>query len=168
MDIKKIKKDIRREISAHVIREGQITRDFIKDITYRIFASLPKDHDYYKLGDAAKKKIVEAICDDFMGLGPLQQLMDDPGITEIMVNGPYKVYIEKSGKKVLSGVEFDDESHLRYIVEKMLAPTGRRVDESYPYVDFSLEDGSRINVIIPPLAVGGAVEIGRASCRERV
>jgi pilus assembly protein CpaF len=83
--------------------------------------------------------------------------MDDPGITEIMVNGPYKVYIEKSGKKVLSGVEFDDESHLRYIVEKMLAPTGRRVDESYPYVDFSLEDGSRINVIIPPLAVGGAV-----------
>jgi pilus assembly protein CpaF len=82
--------------------------------------------------------------------------MDDPAITEIMINGPFKIYIEKNGKKVFTDVKFDDEAHLRYIVEKMLQPTGRRVDESSPYVDFSLGDGSRVNVILPPLSVGGA------------
>ncbi|MFA6282072.1 MAG: CpaF family protein, partial [Candidatus Omnitrophota bacterium] len=103
-----------------------------------------------------KEAVIKELCDEFLGWGPLQKLMNDPEVTEIMINGPYKIYMEKNGKKVVTDVKFDDETHLRHSIEKMLIPAARRVDESYPYVDFSLKDGSRVNVIIPPLSVGGA------------
>ena len=86
----------------------------------------------------------------------MEALLRDNTITEIMVNGPDRIYIERSGQKILSENQFDDEGHLRTIMEKMLAMAGRRLDESSPYVDFSLEDGSRINAIISPLAVDGS------------
>jgi len=157
MDIKELRKYIRREISAQAIKEERLSRESIRQKILRILESAPKELEYHKLSDSIRKRVIDTVCDDFLGFGPLQQFMDDPEITEIMVNGPWKVYIEKKGTKVLSEVEFDDEAHLRYIIEKMLAPTGRRIDEIFPYVDFSLENGSRINVIIPPLAVGGAI-----------
>jgi pilus assembly protein CpaF len=94
--------------------------------------------------------------DDLQGFGPLEQLLRDETITEIMVNGPGGIYIEKRGKKALSTVEFDDEAHLRTMLERMLVQAGRRLDESSPYVDFSLKDGCRINAIISPLAVNGS------------
>ncbi len=104
-----------------------------------------------------RSQVKEELASELFGLGPLQTLLDDPDITEIMINGPDKVYIEKNGKKVLSPVKFEDDHQLRYLVDKMLMPTGRRVDESSPFVDFSLENGSRINVIIPPLSASGTV-----------
>lgn len=109
-----------------------------------------------QLAPAEKESLINAITDDLAGFGPLEPLLHDESITEIMVNGPAGIYIEKRGKKTLSDIEFDDESHLRSMLEKMLAQTGRRLDESSPYVDFSLPNGCRINAIISPLAVNGS------------
>ncbi len=103
----------------------------------------------------AKETLLAAVCDDMLGWGPLSPLMHDNEITEIMINGPAQIFIEKRGRKLLSDVSFDDDGHLRLILDKMLGPSGRRLDESSPYVDFSLKDGSRVNAIVSPLSVGG-------------
>src|SRR5690242_4672695 len=103
-------------------------------------------------GNLKEKAIIE-ICYDLLGFGPIEPLLADPSITEVMVNGPHEVYVERAGRKVLSAQQFDDEAHLRAILDKMLALAGRRLDESSPYVDFSLNDGSRINAIIAPISV---------------
>ena len=108
-----------------------------------------------QLDSTTREKVIKDICDDLLGFGPIEPLVRDSAITEVMVNGPSEIYIEKAGRKVLSGQQFDDEGHLRAILDKMLAVAGRRLDESSPYVDFSLQDGSRINAIISPLAVDG-------------
>src|SRR5438034_185884 len=94
-----------------------------------------------QLDAITKEKIINAVCDDLLGFGPIQPLLNDPTITEIMVNGPSAIYTEKSGRKVLSDQQFEDEAHLRAILDKMLALASRRLDESSPYVDFSLNDG---------------------------
>ncbi len=156
MDEKLIKQEIRRELGTAIVSERHLNADVIRDRTLRIFENRRRQVRF-QVDDSLKDQIINSLCDDFLGLGPLQKLMDDKEITEIMVNGPFKVYIEKGGHKTLTDVVFDDEGHLRYIIEKMLAPSGRRLDESLPYTDFSLEDGSRVNVIIPPLAIGGAM-----------
>ena len=119
MDIKEIKKDIRYRISNWVRSEDKITPSFIRGKVRNIFKRAR-----YDLDEQTKELIVDGFCDDFLGLGPLQKLMEDVAITEIMVNGPDRVYIEKGGKKVLTDVKFDDVNHLRYIIEKMLTPTG--------------------------------------------
>src|SRR4029079_5794196 len=110
-----------------------------------------------QLDPAAKETLVSDVCDDLLGFGPLEPLLGDPAITEIMVNGPHTIYIERSGRKSLSSQQFEDEGHLRATLDKMLALAGRRLDESSPYVDFSLKDGSRVNAIIAPLAVDGSI-----------
>jgi pilus assembly protein CpaF len=107
------------------------------------------------LTDADRQKLINDLVDEFSGLGPIERLMMDPEVTEIMINGPGKVYVEKHGKKQLSGMKFDSDQQLMYVIHKMLEPTRRRVDESSPYTDFSLSDGSRVNIIIPPLALDG-------------
>lgn len=155
MDIKKIKKEIRREMSMWIGQEEKSSRDFLTQKARQIFDNMETERKI-SIESSVKEKIISSLCDDFLGLGPIQKLMDDKGVTEIMINGPQKVYIEKDGKKGISDVKFDDETHLRYIIEKMIAPAGRRVDESSPYVDFSLENGSRVNVILPPLSIKGA------------
>jgi pilus assembly protein CpaF len=104
----------------------------------------------------AKESFITTICNDLLGLGPLESLLRDNTITEIMVNGPGRIFIERNGRKTLAEIQFDDEGHLRTILEKMLALAGRRLDESSPCVDFSLKDGSRVNAIISPLAVDGS------------
>ena len=155
MDVKKIKKEIRREMSMYVGQEERSTREFLTQRAKQIVETIETERKI-SIESAVKDKIISSLCDGFLGLGPLQRLMDDKAVTEIMINGPDRVYIEKDGKKSLCSVKFDDETHLRYIIEKMIAPAGRRVDESSPYVDFSLLDGSRVNVILPPLAIRGA------------
>lgn len=107
------------------------------------------------LTDIDRQNLINELVDEFSGLGPIERLMMDPEVTEIMINGPGKVYIEKHGKKQLSNMKFDSEQQLMYVIQKMLSPTRRRVDESSPYTDFSLSDGSRVNIIIPPLALDG-------------
>jgi pilus assembly protein CpaF len=102
-----------------------------------------------------RDNIINELVDEFSGFGPIEQLMMDPDVTEIMINGTHNVYVEKHGKKQLTGMKFDSDQQLMYVIQKILSPTRRRVDESVPYTDICLSDGSRVNIIIPPLALDG-------------
>ena len=101
--------------------------------------------------------MLEQITDEIIGLGPLEPLLRDESITEVMVNGPRQVYIERSGKLELTNVVFQNDDHVMRIIDRIIAPIGRRVDESSPMVDARLTDGSRVNAIIPPLSLVGPV-----------
>jgi pilus assembly protein CpaF len=112
-------------------------------------------------------QIKEEIVNESLGLGPLEGLMSDPAVTEIMVNGPKTVYVERGGKIELSAKRFTSEQALRLVIERIIAPLGRRLDESVPMVDARLPDGSRVNAIISPLAIDGAsVTIRRFGTRR--
>jgi pilus assembly protein CpaF len=103
-----------------------------------------------------RSELQQEIIDELLGLGPLEDLMRDPKVSEIMVNGPNTIYVERGGKLTLSEKRFNDERHLRTIIERIIAPLGRRIDESSPMVDARLPDGSRVNAIIEPLALDGS------------
>jgi pilus assembly protein CpaF len=104
---------------------------------------------------AERQRLVQELIDEILGFGPITPLLQDPSITEIMVNGPHQIYIERKGKLERSEVSFADDKHVLHIIEKIVAPLGRRIDESQPMVDARLPDGSRVNAIIPPLALNG-------------
>jgi pilus assembly protein CpaF len=101
--------------------------------------------------------LVQAVLYELVGLGPLEPLLQDATVSEIMVNGASQVYVERRGRLTRTEVTFDDDAHLRRIIERIVSPLGRRVDESSPMVDARLPDGSRVNIILPPLAVHGPV-----------
>ncbi|MGH7755069.1 MAG: ATPase, T2SS/T4P/T4SS family, partial [Vulcanimicrobiaceae bacterium] len=103
-----------------------------------------------------RAELQQEIIDELLGLGPLEDLMRDAAVSEIMVNGPATIYVERGGKISLSDRRFNDERHLRTIIERIIAPLGRRIDESSPMVDARLPDGSRVNAIIEPLALNGS------------
>jgi pilus assembly protein CpaF len=120
------------------------------------------DEEAALLGTALREELVERIVRDSVGLGPLEVLLADPAVEEVMVNGPNQVYVERGGRIEPTTVAFADEEELRNAIERILAPLGRRVDELSPMVDARLADGSRVNVVIPPLALDGpAVSIRR-------
>ena len=102
-----------------------------------------------------RSRIVSEVVDEVMGFGPIQPLLNDESVTEVMVNSPSQVYVERKGKLVLTDVRFRDDAHVMHVIEKIVSPLGRRIDESSPMVDARLPDGSRVNAIIPPLALKG-------------
>ncbi len=104
-----------------------------------------------------RAKLSTVLFNEVMGLGPLEELLNDPSVTEVMVNGPRHVFVEQAGKLRLSEVKFRDEEAVMQIIEKIVAAIGRHVDEASPMVDARLKDGSRVNVIIPPLSLSGPV-----------
>jgi pilus assembly protein CpaF len=106
-------------------------------------------------GKIDRKKVVEELINDLTGFGPINPLLLDPDVTEVMVNGPNQVYVERGGKLEPAFIQFRDDEHVLNVIEKIVAPIGRRVDESSPMVDARLPDGSRVNIIIPPLALNG-------------
>ncbi len=157
MEIKKIKKDMRKEITLFKLDdEEKVDRVYLENVMKSIFENWRR-HKRITIDENIQKRVIKELTDDFLHYGPISEFLSDVSITEIMVNGPYRVYVEKNGRKYLTDIKFDDEAHLRYIIERMIAPSRRRIDESYPYADFSLPDGSRVNVIIPPLSVYGPV-----------
>ena len=107
------------------------------------------------LTSADRRALLNEIASDVLGYGPIDPLLNDPDVTEVMANGPYDIYFEKSGRIQKSDVRFVDETHLRRIIDKIVGQIGRRVDEATPMVDARLPDGSRVNAIIAPLAIGG-------------
>ncbi|MGZ4125739.1 MAG: CpaF family protein [Actinomycetota bacterium] len=113
------------------------------------------DEEESLLAPQEKLLIVRQIGDSVLGLGPLEPFVKDPEVTEIMVNNWDTIYVERAGKLYWTGVKFHDEGQLRRTIDKIVAKVGRRVDESSPYVDARLPDGSRVNAIIPPLAIDG-------------
>jgi len=108
------------------------------------------------LSFAERERLAREILDEIFGLGPLEPLLKDPGISDILVNRFDRVYIERAGKLELTGLSFKDNQHLMQIIDRIVSRVGRRVDESSPMVDARLIDGSRVNAIIPPLAIDGA------------
>jgi pilus assembly protein CpaF len=113
------------------------------------------DREAAALSTDRRALLAELVLRDTVGLGPLEPLLSDPAVEEVMVNGPDEVYLERAGRIERTDVRFESEGALRDTIERILAPVGRRVDELNPMVDARLSDGSRVNVIIPPLAVDG-------------
>ena len=115
-----------------------------------------------------RQRIALEVADDILGHGPLDRLLADDSVTEIMVNGPYDIWIERGGRLYQSDVRFNDESHLTRMINKMVAQVGRRIDETSPMVDARLPDGSRVNAIIPPLSLTGPLITIRKFSRRRL
>ncbi len=115
-----------------------------------------------------KDRLLHLVVAEILGYGPIQPLLDDPDITEVMVNGPTHVYVERKGKIIRTPIHFSNNDHVMRIIERIVAPIGRRVDESSPMADARLPDGSRVNIIIPPLALNGPCITIRKFFRRRL
>ncbi|NPV28908.1 MAG: CpaF family protein [Firmicutes bacterium] len=107
------------------------------------------------LSRAEQQRLLRELLDEVFELGPITPLLQDPSVSEVMVNGPYQVYVERGGKLEKTEIQFRDDAHVLHVIEKIVAPLGRRIDEASPMVDARLPDGSRVNAIIPPLALNG-------------
>ena len=114
-----------------------------------------------------RRRLAAEIADDIFGYGPLERLLADPSVSEIMVNGPKDIWIERAGRLSQTTLTFTDASHLRRIITKMVGQIGRRIDESSPLVDARLPDGSRVNAIIPPLSLSGPLLTIRKFAQNR-
>ena len=154
-------RDVKFRIQNRVIQDLDPKLDLSNQVEVRrqieeIFGKVI-DEEGLALTRAERVRMLEQITDEIIGLGPLEPLLRDESITEIMVNGPRQVYIERSGKLELTNVVFQNDDHVMRIIDRIIAPIGRRVDESSPMVDARLTDGSRVNAIIPPLSLVGPV-----------
>ncbi len=154
-------RDVKFRIQARVISDLDPKLDLSNQVEVRrqieeIFGRAI-DEEGLALTRAERVRMLEQITDEIIGLGPLEPLLRDESITEVMVNGPRQVYIERSGKLELTNVVFQNDDHVMRIIDRIIAPIGRRVDESSPMVDARLTDGSRVNAIIPPLSLVGPV-----------
>ena len=125
----------------------------------RLLQQLTEEHFRAKPGlgvtTADKERLVETLFDEVVGLGPLETLLRDPDITEVMVNRPEQIFVERRGRIELTSLAFEDEDSLRRVIDRIVSSIGRRVDESEPMCDARLKDGSRVNVVIPPVAIYG-------------
>ncbi|WP_022910704.1 CpaF family protein [Aestuariimicrobium kwangyangense] len=137
------------------LSDSELTDEQLRQMVQSELATLIEGESLAMSGPE-RRRFVEEVQSDILGLGPIQGLLADPSVTEVMVNGPHHVYVEHGGRLYLSGVQFRDEPHLRQIIDRIVGRIGRRIDESSPLVDARLEDGSRVNAIIPPLAVSGS------------
>jgi pilus assembly protein CpaF len=152
-DLLKFKRYLVENVSR--IMEGQplvlgdraeIIKQHLIDVYAQTHVNLPED---------MRRHLFDEIVDEFTGFGPIQPLLDDPDVSEVMVNGPKKVFMEKSGKVTRSGVTFDDDDHVMRIIDRIILPLGRRVDADSPTVDARLPDGSRVNAVIRPVSIDG-------------
>src|SRR5829696_1990813 len=154
-------RDVKFRIQNRVIQDLDPKLDLSNQVEVRrqieeIFGKVI-DEEGLALTRAERVRMLEQITDEIIGLGPLEPLLRDDSVSEIMVNGPRQVYIERSGKLELTNVVFQNDDHVMRIIDRIIAPIGRRVDESSPMVDARLTDGSRVNAIIPPLSLVGPV-----------
>jgi pilus assembly protein CpaF len=120
------------------------------------------------LARADRRRLADAIADDILGHGPLERPLADDSVTEIMINGPFDIWVERQGRLHETQIHFNDESHLRRIINKIVAQVGRRIDESSPMVDARLPDGSRVNAVLPPLSLSGPLVTIRKFSKRRL
>lgn len=155
-DFQRIKRDLHQQVidALDLSTVGTMREEELRSKVQRIAEQLCRDRSDL-LSQREKELLVSDVLDEVFGLGPLEVLFHDPQITDILVNGPKTVYIERHGQLELSNVKFVDEAHVLAIVHRIVGRTGRRIDETTPMVDTRLPDGSRLNAIIAPLALGG-------------
>jgi len=154
-------REVKFRVQSRVIQDLDPKLDLANQIEVRrqieeIFSRVV-DEESLALTRAERLRMLEQITDEIIGLGPLEPLLRDDTVTEIMVNGPRQVYIERNGRLELTNVVFQNDDHVMRIIDRIIAPIGRRIDESSPMVDARLTDGSRVNAIIPPLSLVGPV-----------
>ncbi len=156
-----LKKDIMNSENdpAKAVELKNRTQRTISELTDRLSPGLPRED---------RTRVIKETLDEALGFGPLEELLADPAVTEIMVNGCDMIYVEKSGKLTLSTVTFTSNQQLRNVIERIVAPLGRRIDERTPYVDARLPDGSRVNAIIEPLSIDGPAVTIRKFPAERI
>jgi pilus assembly protein CpaF len=153
--------ELRQRIHHHLIDElGPILYDkrlseddLRRRVHEQLHAALAQERA--PLSAADKAQLIQDVSDDILGYGPIDRLLKDEEVTEVMVNGPESVYVERAGRIERAQASFVDETHLRRIIDKIVSQVGRRIDEAVPMVDARLPDGSRVNAVIHPLAVGG-------------
>jgi len=123
---------------------------------------------HFQLNAREQRQLAAELVNDMLGLGPLEPLLEDDSITDIMVNGPNRVFVERGGKVVLSDIRFRDSTHVANISQRIASSIGRRIDESSPMVDARLKDGSRVNIVFPPLALDGPYLSIRKFSRRKI
>jgi len=153
--------ELKRVIHAKLVERLDLSRvkDMSSDVMRRDIRKAIEhlcDTENPLLNRIEREKLIEEVLDETLGFGPLEQLLKDPTVSEIMVNGPKKIYVERRGKIEKSEVIFRDNDHLLQIIDRIVSKVGRRVDETSPLCDARLPDGSRVNAVIPPIALDGA------------
>jgi pilus assembly protein CpaF len=149
---RRIVDDMSQEESKLLTDDGE--KKLLEEAVARI-ANIVMDEESVPIPRNDRSRIITELVDEVLGYGPIDPLLKDDSISEIMVNSASQVYVERKGKLVLTDVHFRDDAHVLQVIEKIVAPIGRRIDESSPMVDARLPDGSRVNAIIPPLALKG-------------
>ncbi|RSK26376.1 CpaF family protein [Bacillus sp. HMF5848] len=147
--------ELKNELHKLILQE--VKDDNLEDILPKLDSmaiELIKEKEEYR-GKIDRKRVVDELINDLTGYGPINPLLLDEEVSEVMVNGPDHVYCERNGRLELTGIQFRDNEHVMGVIEKIVSPIGRRIDESSPMVDARLPDGSRVNAIIPPLALNG-------------
>lgn len=168
MDNKMIREEIMQKFISEysgLFSKQKVDEEEIKKAIISVMENVSKRRQV-TFSEEEKKNIIEEMLDEFIGFGPIQGLLKDPSVSEIMINGPKKIYVERTNKTELSNITFENEQQLMHTVYKMLAPTRRRVDEFYPYTEIALRDGSRANIVIPPLALDGPTVTIRKFLKE--
>ncbi|MFK7928843.1 MAG: CpaF family protein [Myxococcota bacterium] len=157
VEFEKIKADLHNELIESLDFE-QVGNTPREELAQRLRTTLTErvEARNLPLNRLERERLVEEILDNILGLGPLEPLLRDPEVSDIMINGPFTVFIERKGKLVKTNVTFNDNNHLMQIIDRIVSAVGRRVDETTPMVDARMQDGSRFNAIIPPLALDGA------------
>jgi pilus assembly protein CpaF len=153
--------DLKRHIHAKLVEKLDFTRvkDLASDALRRDIRRVVEhlcDTENPLLNRMERERLIDEILDETLGFGPLEALLKDPTISDILVNGPKCIYVERRGKLEKSDVTFRDNDHLMQIIDRIVSKVGRRVDETSPMVDARLPDGSRVNAVIPPIALDGA------------
>jgi pilus assembly protein CpaF len=152
-DLVKLKRYLTDTLSRGIESEGissesrpEFIKQHLKDVYDQAHLTLPED---------VQRLVFQNVMNDMMGFGPIQPFLDDPEISEVMVNGPKNIYVEKQGQLVRTNAAFDDDAHVMRIIDRIILPLGRRVDPDSPTVDARLPDGSRVNAVVPPVALDG-------------
>ena len=158
LDIEQFRAEVNEELKEQVgksLYSGSVDPEALQAMVYRAIAVVIS-RSQYPLTDSERAELVQEIVDDILGNGPLEQLLRDPDVTEIMVIRYDQIYQEKHGKISLTELAFSGEDHLRKTIDRIVGKVGRRIDESSPLVDARLRDGSRVNAVVPPIALDGA------------
>ena len=153
---------IAREMETHPIEDDQ-RRQAISKLLQQAYQSTRVN-----LSGTVRDQLFHDIMDELLGFGPLQSLLDDPSISEVMVNGPNKIFVERDGKLTKTNITFENDAQVLRVIDRIIAPLGRRIDNDNPYVDARLPDGSRVNAVIQPCAIDGSTITIRKFTKDKL